>query len=259
MRVGWVWFEDRFCYFEEFGWDSLKAHGLENGVYETIRVEASSTAPLLKEHLDRILKSTTLPVRRLKEKLSYGRIRQILRGLAQKNGLVGSFHSARLLVFSKKERLVSAVSVQALKPSNGVERIALVFQRREGMEPFFREKTFFARFFLDDQAKHLPLFPKAETVFVSPDGTLLEGAHSAILFLKNKKAFTPSPDLPILSSIGLKSVIRELKGGGIPVFEGRFPAFRLFQADAIYLVNALRGLLPVDRVLGVDGQYSMPC
>lgn len=245
--MSWVWLDGRFCYEEGFGWAWLKARGIKDGLYETIRLEGSS-APLLRQHLCRILSSKTLPSVSLKEQLSYGRIRPILQRLIQENGLTGRPNLGRLLVYREEGRLVSAVSVNTFAPADKVDLAILTLQQRRGLEGFFREKTFVARLFMDSQTYSLPAFPKAEAVFASPDGTLLEGAHSAILFLKNGKAFIPSLSLPILPSIGRKFAIQMLKAWGIPLIEGRFPASWLFEAGAIYLVNALRGLLPIETV-----------
>jgi len=246
--LGWIWLNGRFYHQEAFGWPLFKSRGLQEGVYETIRFEPAG-ARLLKEHVCRLLHSRTLPVADLKGSLSLGYLEKTLGVLSEKNGLIGQTSQANLFAYLDSRRLHLAVSVREMKPCNGVGTVILIPQRRDGLERFFQEKTFFARFFLDDKTKPLPPFPEAEAVFFTPEGTLLEGARSALLFLKDGVAHTPGLGLPILPSIGRAAMLRALRTQGIPVLEGHFPASDLLKADAVYLLNALRGLLPVGRVL----------
>lgn len=245
--MGWIWLNDQFYYQEAFGWPFFKSQGFQEGVYETIRVEPTG-ASLLKEHACRLLHSRTLPVSDLKSSLSLGYLEKAIGVLLEKNGLIGQTSQANLFAYLDSKRLHLAISVREMEPCKGVEAAILIPQRRDGLERFFQEKTFFARFFLDDKTKYLPPFPEAEAVFLTPEGTLLEGARSAILFLKDGVAHAPGLGLPILPSIGRAVMLRALRTQGIPVLEGHFPASDLLKADAVYLLNALRGLMPVGRV-----------
>jgi branched-subunit amino acid aminotransferase/4-amino-4-deoxychorismate lyase len=246
--LDWIWLNGQFYYQEVFGWPFFRSQGLQEGVYETIRFEPAGPS-LLKEHVCRLLHSRTLPVASLKSSLSLGYLEKTLGVLSEKNGLIGQTSQANLLAYLDSKRLHLAISVREMKPCEGVETAILIPQRRNGLERFFQEKTFFARFFLDDKTKCWPPFPETEAVFLTPAGTLLEGARSALLFLKDGVAHTPGLGLPILPSIGRAVMLRALRTQGIPVLEGHFPASDLLKADAVYLLNALRGFLPVERVL----------
>lgn len=246
--MGWIWLDGCLLHQEEFGWSFFRSNGFQEGVYETIRVE-HQRIPLLKEHLCRLFRSRTLRDANLKHSLTLNSVEQALRMLSKKNALTCQTLQANLFAYlDNSKRLHLAICIQELKPCENVEIAVLTLQKRNGLEHFFREKTFFTRFLLDDKTKGLPSFPNAEAVFYDPEESLLEGAHSALLFFKDGLVHTPELELPILPSIGRKVTLQTLRAHGIPIREGRFQASDLFKADAVYLLNALRGLLPVVRV-----------
>ncbi len=93
-----------------------------------------------------------------------------------------------------------------------------------------------------------------EVFFVNTEGNLAEGAISNIFLVEDGKIVTPGVDQGLLAGIGRKVVLEVCREHDIPVSEGAVARERLYEADEIFCTNSLRGVMPVQRVVGSAGE-----
>lgn len=95
-----------------------------------------------------------------------------------------------------------------------------------------------------------------EGLWYNTQGYLVEGTMSNLFFVKNGVLFTPSLECGCLPGTR-RSLILELASSlSIPFHEGRYPPSVLFQADEIFLTNALMGIMPVSQI--DDHKFDLP-
>ncbi|MEX2382649.1 MAG: aminotransferase class IV [Opitutales bacterium] len=94
--------------------------------------------------------------------------------------------------------------------------------------------------------------PGDEGLMLTPEGTLAEGVTTNLFFLRNRKLKTPSTVTGILPGVTRQSIIDLARSSRIPMEESIFPLRELEQADAIFLTNSVRELIPVSQVLAKD-------
>ena len=80
---------------------------------------------------------------------------------------------------------------------------------------------------------------------------LLEGARSNVFLKINGQWHTPTAKLPILNGVMRQEILAQPMHylGVDHVVEGRLHYEEVMQADEIVLTNALRGVLPVNRLI----------
>jgi len=93
-----------------------------------------------------------------------------------------------------------------------------------------------------------------DAVFVTDDGTVLEGPVTNVWWRRGRELFTPSLDLGILAGVTRGTVLELAPAHGYDVREGRFPLAELAGADEAFTSSSVRELLPI---VELDGE-SIP-
>jgi 4-amino-4-deoxychorismate lyase len=90
-----------------------------------------------------------------------------------------------------------------------------------------------------------------DAVFVTEDGTVLEGPVTNVWWRRDATLFTPSLDLGILAGVTRDTLLALAPAAGYDVQEGRFPLADLRGADEAFTSSSVRELMPV---VAVDGE-----
>ena len=91
-----------------------------------------------------------------------------------------------------------------------------------------------------------------DAVFVSSDGTVLEGTTANVWWREGEQLFTPSLDLGILPGVTRGALLEIAAERGTRVHEGAFPLDRLLGADEAFVSSSIREVMPVVAVDGVQ-------
>lgn len=88
-----------------------------------------------------------------------------------------------------------------------------------------------------------------EALLTAPDGTVLEGATTSLLWWENDELCVPDPALPVLRGVTSLAIQRHAREVGVTIRPVRAPVARLAGREA-WMVNALHGIRPVAGWLG---------
>jgi para-aminobenzoate synthetase/4-amino-4-deoxychorismate lyase len=156
---------------------------------------------------------------------------------AQKRTPAGP-HRVRLIL--KKDGNID-VQAQALIDLPKPLSLVIAPERVNASDPLLRHKTT-ARILFDSALHQLKGNPSCfDALFFNERGELTEGARSNVFLLKNGAWFTPPVESGLLDGIMRQEIL-----GTRPVCVQKLYRDDLLNADAIYLSNALRGLLRVE-------------
>jgi 4-amino-4-deoxychorismate lyase len=89
-----------------------------------------------------------------------------------------------------------------------------------------------------------------DAVFLSLEGTVLEGPISNVWFRERETVFTPSLDLGILAGVTREVLLEAATAQGIPVEQGEYPLGRMAGADEVFTSSSVREVMPV---VAIDG------
>ena len=92
--------------------------------------------------------------------------------------------------------------------------------------------------------------PGADLLIMDADGSLLEGARSSLFVVQDDGVHTPPTDGRILPGTARARVVEILRAAELPVFQHRLMSDDLKRATEVFVVNALRGVVPVTEVEG---------
>lgn len=87
-----------------------------------------------------------------------------------------------------------------------------------------------------------------DQLVIDTDGSLLEGGRSSLFLVHDDGVHTPAADGRILPGTARARVVELLRAAGVPVFQRRLTRDDLTSATEVFVVNALRGVVPVDRI-----------
>jgi branched-subunit amino acid aminotransferase/4-amino-4-deoxychorismate lyase len=96
-----------------------------------------------------------------------------------------------------------------------------------------------------------------DALLSAPDGTVLEAAHSAIVWWRGETLCVPDAEGSMLPSVTRTLLLGLASGEGIPVIRERLSAVDL-QAHETWTLNALHGIRPVPTWLGTGPPRSAP-
>jgi len=88
-----------------------------------------------------------------------------------------------------------------------------------------------------------------EALMLNSIGQIAEGCISNIFLVKDGRILTPALECGLLPGIMRGIVLEACRGEGIESEEGVYTIDSLQAADEIFCTNALRGIMPVQRVL----------
>ena len=108
------------------------------------------------------------------------------------------------------------------------------------------------------EAMHLLSLARAQgdddLVRVDSEGFLAETTSSNLFFVKEGRIHTPSLDTGILPGVTRAALLR---CQDFAVVEGRYLPEALLGAEAVFVTNATKGLLPIERIEGFSGGESV--
>jgi para-aminobenzoate synthetase / 4-amino-4-deoxychorismate lyase len=186
---------------------------------------------LFDAHLDRLKASA----RFFGFEHSEPRIRAVLHD-TQKKGSEGP-HRIRLTL--EKDGKIH-VQIQALIDLPEQLSFVIAPERVDSSDPLLRHKTT-ARSLYNSVLHRLEANPDCfDALFFNEREELTEGARSNVFLLKNGEWFTPPVESGLLDGIMRQEILRTR-----PVRIQKLYRNDLLSADAVYLSNALRGLVPV--------------
>ncbi|MWC27605.1 aminotransferase class IV [Paenibacillus sp. MMS18-CY102] len=85
------------------------------------------------------------------------------------------------------------------------------------------------------------------------DGSIIGGISSNVLFRIGNVWYTPAIETGALPGITRSWAIQTLKNEGIEVYEGFYQWEDILHADEIMLTNSNYELIPVNKLMGIDG------
>ena len=89
-----------------------------------------------------------------------------------------------------------------------------------------------------------------DAVFLSLEGTVLEGPISNVWFCEGEAVFTPSLDLGILAGVTREVLLEAAAAQSIRVEQGEYALERMAAADEVFTSSSVREVMPV---VAVDG------
>ena len=107
------------------------------------------------------------------------------------------------------------------------------------------------------EAMHLLSLARAQgdydLVRVDSAGFLAETTGANLFFVKEGRIHTPSLETGILPGVTRAALLR---CQDLAVVEGRYLPEALLEAEAVFVTNATKGVLPIERIEGFIGQQS---
>jgi 4-amino-4-deoxychorismate lyase len=89
-----------------------------------------------------------------------------------------------------------------------------------------------------------------DAVFVSSDGTVLEGPVTNLWWREGATLFTPALELGILAGVTRSQILRSARELGYAVEQGWFPLERMAGAEEAFTSSSVREIMPVVRLDG---------
>jgi branched-chain amino acid aminotransferase len=88
-----------------------------------------------------------------------------------------------------------------------------------------------------------------DVLYVTPDRTICETSRSNIFLVEGTRLETPATGDPLLPGIMRGLIVERARHLGLEVVEERLPLERIERADEAFLTNAVRGIVPVERLM----------
>jgi branched-subunit amino acid aminotransferase/4-amino-4-deoxychorismate lyase len=209
------------------------------GLFETFRA-IGGRAPLLRRHLARMRASADalgIPC-----PLDAGLVADCVEELSAATGLADARMRLTLLDAGggKAEWLITAEAA----PPEKTFRCALF---EAAPPPLARHKTTNRP---SNQTAHQRAREAGfdEAILHDADGRVLEGTFTNVFIVRSGELATPPLSLPILPGVARALVIEAARKAGISVLEEPFTTGELLQANEVFLTNALRGVIPVEKI-----------
>lgn len=87
-----------------------------------------------------------------------------------------------------------------------------------------------------------------EALYLNEKGHITEGSYTNIFFIKDDFVYTPEPEAGLLKGTMRSQVIVCLNQSGINCSEGGYAVSDILEADAVFVTNALMGVMPVRSI-----------
>jgi len=242
------------------------------GVFETFRTFGGNPF-LLDEHMERMhagceaLHIAARKSRLLEEGVPYSRLRKTIQRLLSENKMpdatfrytVSAGEAPPGLPAGVYENPVEIIQPRALPPplpAGGIQVHILNTARVEpGISP--RPKSLD---YVNSLAGHFELRSRSgveagdEGLMLTRDGRLAEGIVSNLFIIKNSRLVTPTLCTGILGGVTRKKVIELAARAGLRAAEEDAGLCALTEAEAIFMTNSTRGIVPVCAVFAPDGR-----
>jgi para-aminobenzoate synthetase/4-amino-4-deoxychorismate lyase len=100
--------------------------------------------------------------------------------------------------------------------------------------------------------------PDLDLLVLDDDGSVLETGRASLFVVHDDGVHTPPLDGRILPGTGRARVIDQLLEAGIPVIQRRLTADDVARASEVFVVNSLRGVLPITSIEGIGAWSAGP-
>lgn len=87
-----------------------------------------------------------------------------------------------------------------------------------------------------------------EALFLNEKSYITEGTYTNLFYIKENTVYTPELKCGLLKGTMRTQVIEVLEQNGVTLIEGAFPLKELQAADAVFVTNALMGVMPVHEI-----------
>jgi branched-chain amino acid aminotransferase len=91
-----------------------------------------------------------------------------------------------------------------------------------------------------------------EVLCVTHDSRICEASRSNIFLVEAGRLYTPGLDGPLLPGVMRRFVLERAVEAGLEVEEVSLPLERIKSADEAFLTNSVRGIVPIELLIGVD-------
>lgn len=231
-----------------------------DGVFETMRSHKGNVF-MLYMHLERLFHS--LKVLRFNPGFDQRTVIDALYKTISKSGLAKKDAYIKVMVtrgkhsgalhFSQDAKCSLVIIAKNLKPypgkyyTRGVDIISSSIKRHDLGEQVYRHKlmNYFENLYEKDRAYNQGAF---ESIFLTRDKLVLEGATANIFMVKRSTVYTPPLTQNILGGITRKIILELCRANRIRVWEKKIHYRDLINAHEAFLTNSIAGILPVKKV-----------
>lgn len=221
-----------------------------DSVYEVIPVY-NGIPFSLKAHLERLFNS--LKAINLQLTKNHAQLTEIIEQLIQQNKGVKSFYIQVSRGADSKRRhaivpnLIPTLFVMPLfhrykVDNSGIKLVTLEDTR--WAHCFIKSTALLPNVLLTDEAAKAG----AHEALLYKNGFITEGASSNVIFVKNKKLYSPNDTANILPGITKQIVAKIAKNKHIPFIELPIPLAMLTDADEVWITSATREIAPVTQI-----------
>ena len=228
-----------------------------DGCFETIR-SYKGTFLRLDLHLERLFGGMEYLGMALPAGFEAGTVKEEILRLLEKNGLLDSAALARIQVWRKggrgfdvssRDGSCYAISVFMLPELPETARLATVSTRRipaSAVNPRYKlsNSINYIRASTEAAGRHAD-----DALMLTTGGVISETTMANIFWIKNGTVYTPSDKCDILPGITRSLIIKVVAElDDVRLETGEFPPTALFEAEAVWICNSVKELVPVASV-----------
>lgn len=234
-----------------------------DGAFETVRTYAGQTFRL-DDHLQRLQKGMTILGMKSQLELENVRFRQLVYRLLERRQLLDRDAIVRLQVWrdggrgflpSEDAGTHFSITASACPRSFSPPTLATVDQRRIPAEslPTVAKFTNAINYIL--AAREAANQGADDALMQTIEGWISETSMANIFWVRNQEVYTPSVACDLIPGITRATVAEIIRShSSLELYEGKFKLTQLLEADAAWLCNSVREVLPV---AGID-EHSFP-
>jgi branched-chain amino acid aminotransferase len=222
--------------------DRALTHGL--GLYETIKLEGGVPV-FFEEHVARLVQG--ISALGLDKHVDRPELAEQICRLSEANG--ADHNSCRLLVTAGAPGGSPSLLVQTDRRDFPDRPLRVVTYRGVRVSAQYKAMTVMQSTFAQRAARAAGV---DDALLVDGEGRIFEGATSNVFVVRGGGLITPPAEGDILPGV-LRAKVEELAtGAGIPVVEAWARVADLRPDDGVLLTSSIRGIVPVERVDGVQ-------
>ena len=222
--------------------DRALTHGL--GLYETIKLDGGVPV-FFEEHVARLVQG--IAALGLDKAIDRPELAEQICRLSEANG--GDHNSCRLLVTAGAPDGSPSLLVQTDRRDFPDRPLRVITYRGVRVSAQYKAMTVMQSTFAQRAARAAGV---DDALLVDGEGRIFEGATSNVFVVRAGGLITPPAEGDILPGV-LRAKVEELAtGAGIPVVEAWARVADLRPDDGVLLTSSVRGVVPVERVDGVQ-------
>ena len=222
--------------------DRALTHGL--GLYETIKL-ADGVPVFFEEHIARLVQG--IAALGLDKDIDKPELAEQIGRLSEANG--GTDNSSRLLVTAGAPGGAPNLLVQTDRRDFPPRPLRVISYRGVRVSAQYKAMTVMQSYFAQRAARSAGV---DDAILVDGEGRIFEGATSNVFVVRAGGLITPPAEGDILPGVLRAKVEQLATGSGIPVVEAWARVADLRPDDGVLLTSSVRGVVPVERVDGVE-------